>query len=74
MQEKNKDLILPLRLFSTSEMARVGGMTAGVGGIHGRNVCLEQARNGRNLSFHLLKEFYGETQCKVYNRLAEYPL
>lgn len=31
VQEKNKDLVLPLRLFSTSETARHPGRTAGVG-------------------------------------------
>lgn len=31
VQVNNKDLILPLRLFSTPEMARLGGMTAEVG-------------------------------------------
>jgi hypothetical protein len=42
--------------------------------MHGGDVCLEQARSRRNLSLHLLKEFHGETKCKVYNGLAEYPL
>lgn len=43
-------------------------------GKHGRNKCVEQARSRRNLSFHLLKELYGETQGRVYNGLAAYPL
>lgn len=54
VQVNNKDLILPLRLLSTPEMARLGDDSRG-GGIHDRNMCLKQARSRRKVSFHLLK-------------------
>lgn len=61
-----------MRLSSTPKTARLGGRTTG--GIYGRNVCLEQVRSKRNLSFHLLTESCGEAQCRVYHGLAECPL